>query len=190
MSSPISHLIAFWECDMHAELVLDWKCGAKRKRFMRDNRAVASYPLLASILLLSNAFKLELQSNAGNRLHLLLANYQHDYLAMLDAITGSKAKQGDSIWGDRRIASELSRGQKCVSPVTQMDLACAWPVNNHSTLHKLLQASAVDPRGKPASSALSPGNEHSVLVEQREQRATGLGRILKYHHSTHASSEA
>lgn len=131
---------------------------------------MASYLFLASISLLSNAFKLVLHSKAGNSLHLLLANYQHDYLAMLDAITGPKSKQGDNIWGDRQSASELSRGQKCVSPVTQMDLACAWPVNNHSTLHKLLQASAVDPRGKPALSALSPGNEHSVLVEQRESR--------------------
>lgn len=45
---------------------------------MRDNRAVASYPLLVSILLLSDVFKLH--TKPGNIPHLLLANYQHDYL--------------------------------------------------------------------------------------------------------------
>lgn len=59
MASPISHLIAFWECDMHAELVYDWKCGLRRKGFMRDNRPVASYLLLVFILLLSKLLEPE-----------------------------------------------------------------------------------------------------------------------------------
>lgn len=190
MASPISHLIAFWECDMHAELVLDWKCRVRRKGFMRDNRAVASYPLLVPILLQSSALGLESSTEAGNSRRLFLTNYQHDYLVRHSVAQHDHGTKGKARWQHLRRQTNcviVEPRTKYVSPVTQMDLACAWPVNNHSTLHKLLQASAVDPWGKPASSALSPGNEHSVLVEQREQRATGLGHFLKYHLSIHAS---
>lgn len=160
---------------------------------MRDNRTAASYPLLVSILLLSNVFKLELQGKAGIILHLFLANYQHDYLARYSIAQHDHGTKGKARWQHLRWQTNCVRVEprtKCISPVTQMDLVCTWPVNNHSTLYKLLQASAVDPWGKPASSALSPGNEHSVLVEQRAQGATRLRRFWKYHLSTHASSGA
>lgn len=189
MASPISHLIAFWEWDMHAALVLDWKTsGSKANMFRRDNRAGGGLATRRFHLPAWKVFHLQLKTTAWNVHHLFLANDQQDYLLRRrhDHGTKGKARWQHLRWQTNCVSVESRT--KCVSPVIQMDLACAWPVNNHSTLHKLLQASAGDPWGKPPSSALSPGNEHSVLLEQREQRATGLGRFLKYHLGVHACS--